>query len=195
MWALTSWERFKPQDGIAQDGDMSLVLLCLGFPLCKREAGLCLCQYRKYNLDVWMTLSSISMSYGSLHHTLIINSHALTIHSKAKPCQGTGDQPLTAAGNFREGTSFGGNRRIILFLWMLHQVRGTERGWTLVSQMKGRGDYMHKAAESQESADRAGGTRRMKLFCEDLGRAQLHLWAGFGEEASHTFTKNLPIPN
>lgn len=114
MPALTSGEQFKPQDGIAQDGNMPLVLFCLIFPLCKGEAGLHLGQYRNYSLDVRMTASSVSISYASLHRTLIIDCHRLMTHYEANPCQGTKGQHLTTAGNFREGASFGGNRRIIL---------------------------------------------------------------------------------
>lgn len=114
MSALTSGEQFKPQDGIAQDGNMSLVLFCLIFPLCKGEAGLHLWLDRNYNLVVWMTASSVSISYASLHQTLIISYHRLMTHYEANPCQGTGGQHLTTAGNFREGASSGGSRKITL---------------------------------------------------------------------------------
>lgn len=64
----------------AQDGNMSLVVFCHIFPLCKGEAGLHLWLYRNYNLDVWMTASSVSISCASLHQTLIINCHRLMTH-------------------------------------------------------------------------------------------------------------------
>lgn len=69
-----------------------------------------------------MTASGVSISYASLHQTLIINCHRLMTHYEANPCQGTRGQHLTTAGNFKEG-SFGGNRRIILSFAMDAAVR------------------------------------------------------------------------
>lgn len=177
---------------------MSLVLLWLSFPLCNREAELSISQYRKYHLDVWMTVSSVSMSYSSLHQTLIISSCTLMTHFEAKHCQGAADQHLTTAGNFREGASFGGNRKIILaFFYGFCSERGEQKGgepW-LDGGVEEGSACTRWLGGRREGTGPEGTSWRMKLDCEELGRAQSQVWAGFREEASHIFTENLPISN
>lgn len=187
----TSGEQFKPQDRIAQDGNMSLVLYCLIFPFCKGEAGLHLWPYRNYNLDVWMTASSVLISYASLHQTLIISCHRLMTHYKANPCRGTRGQHLTTAGNFREGASFGANRRIILGFATDAAMRVGCRQGVNPGEMEGweRGVHTWGAWLPWQRGDSGRGDKRVKLCCEELSKTGVCLSWVQGSSISHLHRK------
>lgn len=142
---------------------------------------------RKYHLDVWMTVYSISMSYTSFHQTLIINNHTLMTHSKTKPCQGARDQHLTTTGSFKEGASFSGKRRIILFFFYgccsdEGEKKGSEPSF---NGGTGGGSACMRQLGHRREVTGAEGTRRMKLCCEELSRAVTSLSWVQGRSISH----------